>query len=286
MGKAYEGAMQLQSTSFEGMQSTLQGLTENLNAAMGEGYNEERKKGMQEQIDYLGGEMAKEQQEAYKSIGQWKASLENEREKAMRDAVQSAMQSDAYQKAKATKNGAEMGRIMAEAQIEGENAFKDTEGYKTMVQAEKGLVGSIQNSMKQDKTYWNYGYEMGQEFSRGYLSARGASYTSYVTPEHSKLGDPTEVLDNALNRPTLRNPFQKPFNSKAIGILRVPYDGYPALLHEGEEVRTASASRAGDDSQGYIININNPVVREEQDFYRLTQQIVGAIRQQAAIQAG
>ena len=286
MGKAYEGAMQLQSTSFEGMQSTLQGLTENLNAAMGEGYNEERKKGMQEQIDYLGGEMAKEQQEAYKSIGQWKASLENEREKAMRDAVQSAMQSDAYQKAKATKNGAEMGRIMAEAQIEGENAFKDTEGYKTMVQAEKGLVGSIQNSMKQDKTYWNYGYEMGQEFSRGYLSARGASYTSYVTPEHSKLGDPTEVLDNALNRPTLRNPFQKPFNSKAIGILRVPYDGYPALLHEGEEVRTASASRAGDDSQGYIININNPVVREDQDFYRLTQQIVGAIRQQAAIQAG
>ena len=286
MGKAYEGAMQLQRTSFEGMQSTLQGLTENLNAAMGEGYNEERKKGMQEQIDYLGGEMAKEQQEAYKSIGQWKASLENEREKAMRDAVQSAMQSDAYQKAKATKNGAEMGRIMAEAQIEGENAFKDTEGYKTMVQAEKGLVGSIQNSMKQDKTYWNYGYEMGQEFSRGYLSARGASYTSYVTPEHSKLGDPTEVLDNALNRPTLRNPFQKPFNSKAIGILRVPYDGYPALLHEGEEVRTASASRAGDDSQGYIININNPVVREEQDFYRLTQQIVGAIRQQAAIQAG
>lgn len=159
-----------------------------------------------------------------------------------------------------------MGRIMAEAQIEGENAFKDTEGYKTMVQAEKGLVGSIQNSMKQDKTYWNYGYEMGQEFSRGYLSARGASYTSYVTPERSK--------------------FQKPFNSKAIGMLRVPYDGYPALLHEGEEVRTASASRAGDDSQGYIININNPVVREEQDFYRLTQQIVGAIRQQAEIQAG
>lgn len=286
MGKAYEGAMQLQSTSFEGMQSTLQGLTENLNAAMGEGYNEERKKGMQEQIDYLGGEMAKEQQEAYKSIGQWKASLENEREKAMRDAVQSAMQSDAYQKAKATKNGAEMGRIMAEAQIEGENAFKDTEGYKTMVQAEKGLVGSIQNSMKQDKTYWNYGYEMGQEFGRGYLSARGASYTSYVTPEHSKLGDPAEALDNALNRPTLQNPFQKPFNSKAIGMLRVPYDGYPALLHEGEEVRTASASRAGDDSQGYIININNPVVREEQDFYRLTQQIVGAIRQQAEIQAG
>lgn len=286
MGKAYEGAMQLQSTSFEGMQSTLQGLTENLNAAMGEGYNEERKKGMQEQIDYLGGEMAKEQQEAYKSIGQWKASLENEREKAMRDAVQSAMQSDAYQKAKATKNGAEMGRIMAEAQIEGENAFKDTEGYKTMVQAEKGLVGSIQNSMKQDKTYWNYGYEMGQEFGRGYLSARGASYTSYVTPEHSKLGDPAEALDNALNRPTLRNPFQKPFNSKAIGMLRVPYDGYPALLHEGEEVRTASASRAGDDSQGYIININNPVAREEQDFYRLTQQIVGAIRQQAEIQAG
>lgn len=286
MGKAYEGAMKLQSTSFEGMQSTLQGLTENLNAAMGEGYNEERKKGMQEQIDYLGGEAAKEQQEAYKAIGQWKASLENEREKAMREAMQSAMQTDEYRKAKATNNGAEMGRIMAEAQIEGENAFKDTEGYKTMVQAEKGLVGSIQNSMKQDKTYWNYGYEMGQEFSRGYLSGRGASYTTYVTPERSKLEEPSAALNNALNRSSLRNPFKKSFNAKAIGMLRVPYDGYPALLHEGEEVRTASAARAGDNSQGYIININNPVVREEQDFYRLTQQIVGAIRQQAEIQAG
>lgn len=286
MGKAYEGAMKLQSTSFEGMQSTLQGLTENLNAAMGEGYNEERKKGMQEQIDYLGGEAAKEQQEAYKAIGQWKASLENEREKAMREAMQSAMQTDEYRKAKAEGNGAEMGLIMAKAQIEGENAFKDTEGYKTMVQAEKGLVGSIQNSMKQDKTYWNYGYEMGQEFSRGYLSGRGASYSTYVTPERSKLEEPSAALNNALNRSSLRNPFQKSFNAKAIGMLRVPYDGYPALLHEGEEVRTASAARAGDNSQGYIININNPVVREEQDFYRLTQQIVGAIRQQAEIQAG
>ena len=286
MGKTYEGAMKLQSTSFEGMQSTLQGLTENLNAAFGEGYIEEYKKGMQEQIDYLQGDAAKEQQEAYKAIGQWKASLENEREKAMREAMQSAMQTDEYRKAKATNNGAEMGRIMAEAQIEGENAFKDTEGYKTMVQAEKGLVGSIQNSMKQDKTYWNYGYEMGQEFSRGYLSGRGASYTSYVTPEHSKLEEPSATLNSALNRSSLRNPFQKSFNAKAIGILRVPYDGYPALLHEGEEVRTASAARAGDNSQGYIININNPVVREEQDFYRLTQQIVGAIRQQAEIQAG
>lgn len=286
MGKTYEGAMKLQSTSFEGMQSTLQGLTENLNAAFGEGYIEEYKKGMQEQIDYLQGDAAKEQQEAYKAIGQWKASLENEREKAMREAMQSAMQTDEYRKAKAEGNGAEMGLIMAKAQIEGENAFKDTEGYKTMVQAEKGLVGSIQNSMKQDKTYWNYGYEMGQEFSRGYLSGRGASYTTYVTPERSKLEEPSAALNNALNRSSLRNPFQKSFNAKAIGMLRVPYDGYPALLHEGEEVRTASAARAGDNSQGYIININNPVVREEQDFYRLTQQIVGAIRQQAEIQAG
>lgn len=286
MGKTYEGAMKLQSTSFEGMQSTLQGLTENLNAAFGEGYIEEYKKGMQEQIDYLQGDAAKEQQEAYKAIGQWKASLENEREKAMREAMQSAMQTDEYRKAKAEGNGAEMGLIMAKAQIEGENAFKDTEGYKTMVQAEKSLVGSIQNSMKQDKTYWNYGYEMGQEFSRGYLSGRGANYSTYVTPERSKLEEPSAALNNALNRSSLRNPFQKSFNAKAIGMLRVPYDGYPALLHEGEEVRTASAARAGDNSQGYIININNPVVREEQDFYRLTQQIVGAIRQQAEIQAG
>ena len=38
-------------------------------------------------------------------------------------------------------------------------------------------------------------------------------------------------------------------NSHAFGLDRVPWDGYPALLHEGERVLTASQARAQDAGQ-------------------------------------
>ena len=38
-------------------------------------------------------------------------------------------------------------------------------------------------------------------------------------------------------------------NRHAFGLERVPYDEYPALLHEGERVLTASEARAQDGGQ-------------------------------------
>ena len=62
-----------------------QNLQEEMDSAMGEGYNEQRKLGMQEQIDWLSGESGEAMKEANRLIGEWQASLENEKERLLRD---------------------------------------------------------------------------------------------------------------------------------------------------------------------------------------------------------
>lgn len=58
MALNYGGAMERQSQTFSGLSSTLEGLTQELYNAQGEGYNAARKQGIQDQIDFLGARRA------------------------------------------------------------------------------------------------------------------------------------------------------------------------------------------------------------------------------------
>ena len=66
----------------------------------------------------------------------------------------------------------------------------------------------------------------------------------------------------------------------AYGLPYVPYNDYPAMLHEGERVLTASENRAY--SQGYSggvsVTINGMTVREEADIYRIAEEIYKEIK--------
>lgn len=60
-----------------------------------------------------------------------------------------------------------------------------------------------------------------------------------------------------------------PAKKHAAGLLTVPRDNYPALLHRNEAVLTAQEAnqyRNGRSGGGITINLNNPVAREEADF--------------------
>ncbi|MCR8645586.1 hypothetical protein NV379_23385 [Paenibacillus sp. N1-5-1-14] len=57
----------------------------------------------------------------------------------------------------------------------------------------------------------------------------------------------------------------------AAGLHTVPRDNYPALLHRNEAVLTAQEAnqyRNGSRGSSIVINMNNPVVRDESDFQR------------------
>lgn len=74
-------------------------------------------------------------------------------------------------------------------------------------------------SLNQD--YWDAGYEKGQWFTKGLVASIGGNYVEY----ESLPGDISYNADTG--------------NSNAYGLKYVPYDGYPAMLHQGERVLTA-----------------------------------------------
>ena len=45
-------------------------------------------------------------------------------------------------------------------------------------------------------------------------------------------------------------------NSHALGLNRVPYDSYPALLHRDEQMLTASEARVEDRGRGTVIQVS------------------------------
>jgi phage tape measure protein len=65
-----------------------------------------------------------------------------------------------------------------------------------------------------------------------------------------------------------------------MGIDYVPYDNFPALLHEGEKVLTAGEARQEKNGVGSIqIVINGMTVREDADIDRVAQALLSKLEE-------
>lgn len=229
----YAGAMDKMSQTFSGLESTLADAQTEMDNAYGEGYNETRKKGFQEEIDYLSGESGALIQEANRAMGAWQAELENSKEQYIRDAMDAVINSDEYKAAmsEGTDEGyAEAGRMLMEAKVRGMNEYNASEGAQLMVQYEKELAAAIRDDAASNDAYWDAGYRKGQEYSKGWAAARTSQWIEDVPDENTVAG-----------RVRARNHYRY-----AYGLDRVPYNDFPALLHEGERVLTAQEARAQD----------------------------------------
>lgn len=299
MADSFAGAMQNQSQTMSGLQSTLEDANAELANAMGEGYNMARKEGLQEQIDFLGGETGQQMQDAYKMIGQWKAELENSKEEMERDIMQAVMDGSAlqfdygdaqadieasvqemqqqYAEAMASGNedaGAEAGQILMRAQVLAMNAFNNSEDAKIALEAQRTLASNIRNDAAAKDEFWNGGHEMALEFSKGWastvhLSVPAPTYATNTASTISVSGVTGSYL---------------PGRGYAFGLDRVPYDDYPALLHEGERVLTASQAREQDAAKApasggrIIITGNSFSVRDDSDIQKIAAELLHQIR--------
>ena len=232
----YAGAMDKMSQTFSGLESTLADAQTEMDNAYGEGYNETRKKGFQEEIDYLSGESGALIQEANRAMGAWQAELENSKEQYIRDAMDAVINSDEYKAAmsEGTDEGyAEAGRMLMEAKVRGMNEYNASEGAQLMIQLETEMAAAIRDDTASNDAYWDAGYRKGQEYSKGWAAARASQWIEDVPDENTVAG-----------RVRARNSYRY-----AYGLDRVPYDDFPALLHEGERVLTAQEARAQDNAQ-------------------------------------
>lgn len=258
---SFAGSMERQSKTFSGITSTIEGLRQELDNAMGEGYNETRMAGLQAEREWLEGDSGQEMQEAYQAIGAWKASLENAKEQYIRDTVNEAMGSDAYKAAEAEGNAAEMGRIIMKAKIDGMNQYNANEGKDEVLAQELSLIDSVREDTSLNDSYWDAGYTLGLSFSKG----RAAGMMGSGSGETSASASPSRMLQGV----TLPSG-----SSYAVGIDYVPYDNFPALLHQGERVQTAEEARSGGSGTSIQIVMNGTVIREDADVERVASALL------------
>lgn len=264
LSESFAGSMEAQSKTFSGITSTIEGLQQELDNAMGEGYNQTRMQGLQAQKEWLDGDSGQEMQEAYAAIGAWKASLENAKEQYIRDAMNDAMGSEAYKTAEAEGDAAEMGRILMQAKIAGMNEYNANVGKDEELAQELSLIESVRDDAALNSAYWDAGYTLGQEFSKG----RTAATNEAMVEEAWRLSGRTKGR-HVTN-----------WNARAIGIDYVPYDNFPALLHEGEKVLTAGEARQEKNGVGGIqIVMNGTVIREEADVQRVAQELLNKLEE-------
>ena len=231
MQEQYGGLSAQRANTYEGMMGNLEDAKANAQEQYGIGYNENRKEGIQAEIDWYEDESA---EEANQAIGAWYARLDNEKERYRREAEKHMKESDEYLQAKAEGDAAEMGRLIMQARVQGMNEYNASDGAQEALAAEKALVEGIRGDTALRNDYWDAGYEMGQEYSKGWAAGRAANPVE------------VEYFDVTGGHQSYR---------RAMGQQVVPYDNFPALLHQGERVLTASQARAADQGAGPRVQV-------------------------------
>lgn len=280
LGDMYGGAMEEQSKTFAGLSSTLEDMQAEMDAASGEGYNDIRKKGMEEQIAYLESDSGEMMKEINYAMGAFEASLENQKEQMIRDAMTAVFNSADYQDLMADGSDealAQAGEMLAAAKVQAINEYNASEGAQLMVQSELSLIETVRNDMSLNNAYWDAGYQVGQEYDKGRAAGMAAnSFDPSIPASAAAMGN----ISGQSNITARYKNYYASAASHAYGLERVPYDNYPALLHEGERVLTAAEAR--NDSRGSSVQIaklaDQIVVREDADIDRIASALVAKLQ--------
>lgn len=256
----FSGAMEEQSKTFAGRSSTLEGWEQEMANAQGEAYNTLRSEGIQRQIDYYAG-ITGEMSGLNAMIGAGEAAQENLKEQYLREAMttlltgtggslyegeqaetlarlheeytalEAAFQ-DASEEEKITL-GEKADSLKSQAEALAEGAFGASDKMQEVRDVELDLISAIRENTKAlGEAAYLGDYEKQQELSKG----RGLN--GNVTADSS-----------------YRSLRERDFGPHAYGLDYVPYDNFPALLHQGERVLTASQARAADQGAGPRVQV-------------------------------
>lgn len=262
----FDGAMDKMAQTFNGLTSTLEDTMTDINAAGGEAYNETRENGIQDQIEAYGGELGNALANLNRASGQNKAYMDNLSDQYMREALEAVLlgrettlyspeqqekladMAAEYNKAKleSDRYGSQQARLdmenlYQEAQALATAAYESSDAYLMVHDAETELIAAIrENTAAQGG--WRNEYEISQELSKG----QAAVSHIYDTGDDSPAA---RVQANNSYR------YRGIGTSYAYGLDRVPYDNFPALLHEGERVLTAQEAREADHADSRSISI-------------------------------
>lgn len=270
-GERYHDAVNAMSDTFSGLQGQLESAKKNIEIAMGEGYNEARKKGMEKEIEAYNGDLGEKMKNAYSMVGAYEAEMENQYQQSIINAMQDATKRIEEE----GLTGIEAEKVMWEAKTQAEIEYKNSEEYQKKLQAEKSLVANIQSSLTESGEYVKFGQAMADQFSKGWQSGRLSNATSDVRAQISKEGVSGYINSIFANAYKGTPGGVSTSRKHAAGLKRVPYDGYVAELHEGESVLTrVEADKRSGGSVTIAKLADQIVVREEADIDKIARALV------------
>lgn len=286
--KSFAGSMEEQSKTFAGLTSTLEGLNQELDNARGEGYNGVRTGGLSDEIAAYGGALGEAIQSLNRIAGENEAYMENLSEQYTREALsavllgqdttlfgagqqaqleemrESYLQASAEYADGSQEAGLKMDSLRQQAEALATAAYESSEAYQTVQQTELDQIDAIRENTAA-LTSWKNAYALQQRQTIG----RSGTHTAYDPSVDPNSADFWVDYGAAFGAG----------GSHAYGLNRVPYDNFPALLHEGERVLTAREARQADQGGGTAVSIsgNTFIVRQESDVSAIAEELLRRI---------
>lgn len=260
--------------TYDAMVDNLGDINASLEARGGDAYNELRKEGVDAEMNALSGELGDAIGEINVIMGENQARKENMQEQYVREALEAVLlgkegsvfneeenaklaeMSAQYAELMArydesggtdAEAGAQMGALYKEAQALGQAYFDNSEFMQMLTDTEIDEIQAILDNTAGLENATTAAYKVEQALSKGYggitVSVEGLSNARVTASENTLNSSQSRRYGSSANK-------NKTGRSRyAFGLDRVPYDEYPALLHEGERVLTASQARAQDTGQ-------------------------------------
>jgi tape measure domain-containing protein len=298
MGDTYTGNMAKQAETFGGLTSTLADAQANLNNAMGEGYNDTKIIELEEQTAWMEDNATALEMWNYE-MGQYQAALEGEQARLKRDVISSLLsgrvvdsitdstdrdqvqglitkyklaQTALYEAEKSGNTSAaaaaqaDLIEVKALAEAMAQSFYNSSELGQIYQDSQLSLVEELRNNASVNDAYYSFGYEMGVQFSKGMVKAVDDMYAStFVNGAEGGF----------------KGTFTMP--AYAYGMPYVPYDNFPAILHEGERVLTASENRGYGSGVTVKVSGNSFAIREEADVDKVAQKLAKEISRAMAL---
>ncbi len=293
-GEAYLNALK---GTYEGQGIILANIeTERMNE-IGKAYNDERSEGIQKEIDFYNSDGGKERIKAEGMVAQAQAREENEFNSLENELWQVVTGKLALEES--SFKDSDQAEIITELIVEYEEANKDITGgteeekknqridQETTMTKFNALIELL--TMNESKTtYLGQKRSEAEEelyFTAGKATALNELYVNVDGAEKALEKGVSEGFNigikrfiqgmNAYGEKYWSNPdYNFDGMSEAFGLPYVPYDGFPALLHEGERVLTANQARQMDRNvAGVNIQIASMQVRENADIDRIAREL-------------
>ncbi|MDF3002980.1 MAG: phage tape measure protein [Bacillota bacterium] len=169
-------------------------------------------------------------------------------------------------------NALQKKNLQMEAGVISENEYAGDDEVQKVKDSDLELISNLQASAEANDAGWQDVYEIKNELTKGRESVNKAFGAKFFAPYGG-----------------YHNPYAKDdingVKASAYGLSYVPYNNFPAMLHEGERVLTASENRGYGKGGGVTVTGNNFTVREEADIGKIARALFREIEKTRMVMA-